>query len=62
MDNRSHCFSSVKFFPPSFDMPKPFKIDLVIMKAIYEERFKGNPSDDPIAHLIFFKRDVIALK
>jgi hypothetical protein len=37
--------------PPSFDMPKPFEIDPAIMKSIYEERYKGNPGDDLIAHL-----------
>jgi hypothetical protein len=37
-------------------MPKPIEIDPVIMKAIYEERFKGDPSEDPIAHLKRFEK------
>ena len=37
---------SVKNFPPSFNLPKPFEIDPAIMKSIYEDRFKGGPGDD----------------
>jgi hypothetical protein len=51
MDKRSHWPFSVKNFPPSFNMPKSFEIDPTIMKKNYEERFKGDPSDDPIAYL-----------
>jgi hypothetical protein len=41
----------VKNFPPSFKLPKPFEIDPVVMKQIYENSSKGIPGDDPIAHL-----------
>jgi hypothetical protein len=37
-------------------MPKPFEIDPVIIKSIYEERYKGNPGDDPIAHFEKFEK------
>jgi hypothetical protein len=43
-------------------MPKPFEINLIIIKAIYEERYKGNLGDDPIAHLKKFEKDVILLR
>jgi hypothetical protein len=49
MDKRSHWPFSIKKFPPSFDMPKPFEIDPVIIEVIYEERYKGNPGDKGIA-------------
>jgi hypothetical protein len=42
MDKTSHWPFSVKNFPPSFDMPNPFKIDHVIMKVIYGEIFEEN--------------------
>jgi hypothetical protein len=51
MDKKSHWLFSVKKIPPAFDMPKPFEIDHAIVKSIYEDRYKGNPCDDPIAHL-----------
>jgi hypothetical protein len=56
---RSWAYSA---FPPSFDMPKPVEIDPVIIKAIYEERYKGNPGNDPIAHLEKFQKDVTLLR
>jgi hypothetical protein len=59
---RSHWPFSVKKFPPSFDMPKLFEIEPVIMKAIYEERFKGNPSNNPIAQLKRFEKRCNSLK
>jgi hypothetical protein len=62
MDKRSYWPFSIKKIPPSFDMPKPFEIDPVMMKAIYGERFKGNLGDDPIANLKKFKKDVILLR
>jgi hypothetical protein len=62
MDKRSYWPFSIKNFPPSFDMPKPFEIDPVIMKAIYGERFKGNPGDAPIAHLKKFEKRCDSLK
>jgi hypothetical protein len=41
MNDKSHWTFSVKKIPPSFDMPKPFKIDPAIIKSIYEDRYKG---------------------
>jgi hypothetical protein len=62
MDKRSHWSFSVKNFPPSFDMPKPFEIDPAIIKSIYEEIYKGNLGDDPIAHLQKYKKRCVLLR
>jgi hypothetical protein len=35
MDDKLHLPFSVKKFPSSFDMPKPFEIDHAIIKSIY---------------------------
>jgi hypothetical protein len=56
MDEKSHWPFSVKKIPPSFDMPKPFEIDPAIVKSIYEDKYKQNPCDDPIAHLEKFEK------
>jgi hypothetical protein len=37
-------------------LPEPFEIDPTVVKSIYEDRYKGNPFDDPIAHLDKFER------
>jgi hypothetical protein len=58
MDKKSHWPFSVKKIPPTFEMPKLFEIDPVVVKSIYEDRYKGNPCDDPIAHLDKLKKDV----
>jgi hypothetical protein len=50
MDEKSHWPFSVKIFPPTFEMPKLFGIDPAIVKIIDEDRYKGNPCGDPIAH------------
>jgi hypothetical protein len=39
-------------------MPKPFDIDPVVIKSIYEERYKGNP----IAYLQKFEKRCDSLK
>jgi hypothetical protein len=51
MDEKSHWPFSVKKIPPTFEMPKPFGIDHVVVKSFYEVTYKGNPCDNPIAHL-----------
>jgi hypothetical protein len=62
MDKRSHWPFSVKNFPPSFDIPKPFEIEPAVMKTIYEDRFKGIPGDDHIVHLKKFEKRCDTLK
>jgi hypothetical protein len=51
MDEKSHWPFSVKKIPPTFEMPEPFEVDPAIVKAIYEDKYKGNPCDDPIDRL-----------
>jgi hypothetical protein len=62
MDEKSHWLFSVKKNPPTFEMPKPFGIDPAIVKSFYEERYKGNPCDNPIAHLDKFEKYAILLR
>jgi hypothetical protein len=62
MDKRSHWPFSVKNFPPSFHLPKQFEIEPVVMKIIYEDRFKGILGVDPIAHLKKFEKRCDTLK
>jgi hypothetical protein len=62
MDEKSHWPFSVKKFPPTFEMPKLFGIDPAIVKTIYEDRYKGNPCDDPIAYLEKFEKRCESIK
>jgi hypothetical protein len=62
MDEKSHWPFSVKKNPPTFETPKLFEIDPVVVKSIYEDGYKGNPWDDPIAHLDKLKKDVNLLR
>jgi hypothetical protein len=62
MDKRLHWPLSVKNFPASFNLPKPFEIDPAIMKLIYDDRFKAGPLDDPMTHLKKFEKRCETLK
>jgi hypothetical protein len=43
-------------------MPKPFEIEPVIMKLVFEEIFNGVPRDDPIAYLKKFEKRCDTIK
>jgi hypothetical protein len=62
MYKRTHWPFSVKNFPPSLNMPKPFEIEPVIMKLVFEEIFNGVPRDDPIAYLKKFEKRCDTIK
>jgi hypothetical protein len=52
MERRTHWIFSVIFFPKDNDIAiESFEIDPKVVKAIYEHRFYGRPSDCPMEHL-----------
>ena len=52
MDKRKYWPFSIRNFPQVTKLLiEPFEIDPSIMKQIFENRFLGNPKDDPLEHL-----------